>query len=252
MKNRIYAVEYAGRTLRYSFLYSGTRFNFRSYIRAEESEDFDIRITQELMEIGRPLLPPGTSDAYVEYRIMISETSRELLRFGCCLFHAVAFVYRGYAWLLTAPSGTGKTTQFLNWQRLHPGEVEMICGDMPVLEPREDGTLWVHSTSWCGKESLGKKGLCAPLAGIILLEQGKENTLSPLPPRDAIFPFFQQFMVRPETETQILALARLMDRLLTDVPLWKFVNLGDDASTEMIRDTFNRRMQELNGDNNAL
>ena len=222
-------------------------FHFRDYLQLAEGSDYDIRITTELMEIGRKQVPPYSADAYVEYRIMISETARELLRWDCCIFHSVSFVYRGYAWLLTAPSGVGKTTQFMNWQRMHPGEIEMICGDMPVLEPRKDGSIWVHSTSWCGKENIGNKGLCAPLAGIILLEQGCENRIAPLPARDAIFPFFNQFVVLPETEGQIKALARLMDHLLSHVPVWKLINLGDEESTELIRETFNKRVQELIG-----
>lgn len=252
MRQRIYTVEYAGHELRYSFLNFGTQYNFRDYIRRADGEEFDIRITPELMEIGRAELPPDSPDAYVEYRIMISETARELLRWDCCIFHSVAFVYRGYAFLLTAPSGVGKTTQYFNWQRLHPGEIEIICGDMPVLERRDDGSVWVHSTSWCGKESIGRKGLCAELAGIVLLEQGAENRLSPLPPRDAIFPFFRQFMVLPETDEQIFALTRLMNTMLNKTPLWKLINIGDDESTELIRDAFNKRTRTLNGGNDEV
>lgn len=247
MRQRIYKVEYAGHEIRYSFLNFGTQYNFRNYISVADGDEYDIRITPDLMEIGRAQLPPDLSDSYVEYRVMISETAKELLRFDCCIFHSVAFVFQGYAFLLTAPSGVGKTTQFMNWQRMRPGEIEMICGDMPVLEPRRDGSIWVHSTSWCGKENIGKKGLCAPLAGIVLLEQGDANLISPLPARDAIFPFFNQFVVLPETEGQIKALARLMDRLLSHVPVWKLINLGDEESTELIRETFNKRVQELIG-----
>ncbi len=247
MTKRVFEVEYAGHPVRYSFLFPGTRFHFRDYIRAAGGEEYDIRISPELVELGRKELPEDSSDSYVEYRIMISETARELLRYGCCIFHSAAFIFRGYAWLLTAPSGVGKTTQFLNWQRLHPGEVEMITGDMPVLEPRDDGSIMIHSTSWCGKENYGKKGLCAPLAGVVLLEQGEKNELSPLPARDAIFPFFRQFMVQPETEEQCRSLSDLMDCLLSTVPLCKLINLGDDESTEMIRETFNKRIVELDG-----
>ncbi len=232
---RVYAVEYAGHVVRYSFLCRRTWLYFRSYIRPAIGEEFDVCATPELMELGRKLLPEDSTDEYVEYRLLIELTALHLLRYDCCIFHSAAFVFRGRAWLLAAESGVGKTTQFLNWQRLHPGEIEMISGDMPVIEARADGSVFVHSTSWCGKECIGTKGLSAPLGGVVLLEQENENTVAPIGPADAIFPFFAQFMVRPENEEQILALSHLIERMLENAKLFKFTNLGDDSSTEMLR-----------------
>ncbi len=237
MKHTVYQSEFAGHALRYAFVYSGTRYCFHPWPRPVEGLDYDVMSTPERIEQTRTLLPPDTRDAFVEYRSLIGLTARELLKYDCCIFHCVSFVWNGAAFLLTGPSGVGKSTQFFNWQRLFPGEIAMICGDMPVLERREDGSVWVHPSSWNGKENLGDRRLRGPVAGIVLLEQGNENRLSPLSAHDAIEPFFRQFLVRPETEEEICALARLMDQTLRNVPLYKFVNLGDDASTALLRET---------------
>lgn len=239
----VYEVEYAGKPIRYSFRLPLTRYYFREYIRKSPEEGYDIRVSDELFAKGRAVLPDEMSDASVEYRLLISLTIEKLLERDCCLFHSVAFVYEGRAWLLTAPSGTGKTTQFLNWQRAFPGEIEMICGDMPVLALR-DGAVSVHSCSWCGKENLGRKGLSAPLAGVVLLEQAELNELQPMEPHDALYPFFAQMLVHPETEEQIMGLARIMDCMLAKYPLMRFRNLGDDASTAMLRDAIRRIGEE--------
>ena len=248
MKQRIFQIEYAGNLVRYSFVFPGTRYCFRPLPRFAEGTDFHIRATREQIQHTRGLLPPDSSDSYAEYRTMIPLTSQELLRNGCCIFHAVSFLWRDYAWLLTAPSGTGKTTQYLNWQRLFPGEIQMICGDMPVLERRHDGSVWVWPSSWNGKEGLGNHNLSAPLAGIVLLEQGRENLLVPQSLGRAVIPCFQQFMVRPETEDQIGSLSVLIAQMLRAAPFWKFTNLGDDASTAMLREAFSRRARELEGE----
>ena len=236
MRKRVYQTEYAGHVLRYSLLFPGTRFMFTPFLCPAEGDDFDIAATPELIELARTMLPEDSRDAYVEYRVLIELTSRELLKYGCCIFHSVSFVWEGKTFLLTAPSGIGKTTQYLNWQRLFPDEITMISGDMPVLERQEDGSVWAHPTTWNGKENLGNP-ICAPVAGIVLLEQGKENRIRLLSARDAVMPFFEQFIVRPETEEQIRALARLMDQMLRNVPCFKLVNLGDDASTTLLRET---------------
>lgn len=250
MERQIFQVEYGGHPVRYAFQYPATRWRFRKFIHSVAGEEYDILSTHERIEAARAVLPEGSRDDYAEYRSLISLTAKELLRCHCCIFHAVSFLWQGYAWLLTAPSGTGKTTQYLNWQRLYPDEITMICGDMPVLERREDGSIWVHPTSWNGKENMGNR-LSAPLGGIVLLEQGDVNAITPLSPRDAIMPFFRQFLVRPETEPQIHALSGIIDQMLRNLPTWKFVNLGDDTSTGMLRDTLIRRLKELSGGNDG-
>lgn len=220
----------------YSLLNRGTRYQFQPCLARSEIEKADVSATRELLELARTMLPEDSRDSYVEFRVLIELTAKELLKYDCCIFHSASFVWHGRTFLLTAPSGTGKTTQYLNWQRLFPSEITMICGDMPVLERREDGTVWAHPTTWNGKEKIGSR-LCAPVAGIVLLEQGKENRIRPLSAREAVMPFIDQFIVRPETEEQIRALARLMDQMLRNVPCFKLVNLGDDASTTLLRET---------------
>ena len=271
MVKKIFEAEYAGHPVRYAFLTPGVRPYFHTWLRPVEGNTYNVTVTPERLQYARSLLaalgqtdagaelralenltaqslfPSGYSDAYVEFRTLTELTSRFLLPHGCCFFHAVSFLWNGWAWLLGAPSGTGKTTQFLNWQRLHPEEVSMICGDMPLLQRREDGSIWVWPSPWNGKEHLGSQNLSAPLAGVVLLEQGDENHLSSLPPREAILPFFSQFVAYPETEEQVSALCDLMDHLLRTVPVWKLVNLGDDESTEILRSAFSLRVEELTG-----
>ena len=37
------------------------------------------------------------------------------------LFHGCAFEWQGKAWIFTGPSGTGKTTQYVQWKLLYGG-----------------------------------------------------------------------------------------------------------------------------------
>lgn len=201
-----------------------------------ESETFDICASEDRIARAKAQLPAESKIGYIENQALIGLASQRLLRWDCCIFHAVSFIWRGRAFLLTAPSGVGKTTQYLNWQRQFPGEVSMICGDMPVLERREDGTVWVHPSNWNGKEHLGGT-VSAPVAGIILLEQGTENRVTPLPVSAAIPLLFPQFVVQLDTDDEIRSLARIMDCLLRAAPVQKLTNRGDSSSTSLLRDT---------------
>lgn len=244
MGKAVYQTEYANHIVTYSFFFPATRYQFHPWPHKAEGQNYDIAVTKELIDLARTLLPEGSSDAYVEYRVLIELTARVLLKWDCCIFHAVSFIWNGYAFLLAAPSGTGKTTQYLNWERLHPGEITMISGDMPVLERRDDGSIWVYPTSWNGKENIGNR-VTAPLGGIVFLKQGNDLSISPFTPNKALLPFFEQFIVRPHTEKEILALARLMDQIIQSIPVWEMVNIGDERSTELLRETFMKRLKEL-------
>ena len=237
MEPKVYSYPFAGHKLYYAFRCPSARYLFRPLPVEEEPAERVISVTDEQFALARSLLPEDAADGYVEYRALILLSANALLRHGCCIFHAASFLYRGRAWLLAAPSGTGKTTQYRNWETAHPGEITMISGDMPVLELREDGGVWVHPSPWNGKENIGNR-ISAPLGGVVYLRQGKQNELSRPPVAELLTPVFRQFMARPETEEDARALGRLVDRMFSAYPVWQFVNDGTPASTELLRTAF--------------
>lgn len=241
--NKVYKVVYGSIPVYYSFLFPRTRYYFRDYIsEAYDRDKADITVPLAMVHAGRSHFVPGIEDSYIEYRCLISRTSIYLLRYHACIFHSASFLYKNKAWLLCAPSGTGKTTQYLNWKRLFPDEIMMICGDMPVLECKEDTSIYVHPTSWNGKEHIGNH-ISAPLGGIIYLEQGNQNFISRYMPKDGIIPLFGQFMVIPDTADDVNQMVKLIDSMFRFYPVMKYINLGNDESTMILRDTINQLLE---------
>ena len=247
-KRRIYRVDYGNYSLFYKFLYPATRYQFKNYIKAVNQEGYDICSDEERIAIARRMLPEGSSDSYLEYRTLIDLTAKELLKYKCCIFHSISFLYRNYIWLLTAPSGTGKTTQYRNWINMFPDEIKMLCGDMPVLECREDGSIDVHPTSWNGKENIGSR-FSGHLGGVILLKQGKKNEITELKAENGLIPLLEQFIVRPDTEEEIHNLMYILEHIFTDYPVLQMVNTGDEDSTLLLRERINTICDQLNGEN---
>ena len=244
----VYQAEYARHPVRYAFRYPKTREYFRSWLQPVAGDEYDAMATPEQILKSHELMQVGNAEDYAEYKALIEPTSRFLLRFGCCVIHSVAFLWKGKAWLLSAPSGTGKSTQFFNWRRLFPGEIIMICGDHPVLEQREDGSIWVHPTHWNGKEHIGSRRF-APLGGIVVLEQDRDNRIERLTPHEALIPLLNQFCAVPETEEEIRTVFGMLDRMLGDHPVWKLINRGDEASTLLLRQTI---AQAAGGDHGTV
>jgi len=239
-----YIESFTGRGLRYRFQYPDTAKYMSSYIRSSEETGYDIQAPFDYMERQKPWFPESTEDAYVEYKSLIGLTSLTLLEHGSCLFHASAFLWRGYAWLLTGPSGVGKTTQYKNWKKTHREKVSMICGDMPLLTSKEDGTFWVSPSPWNGKERIrGKEG--APLGGFILLEQSDSNSIRRISPEESAISIFQQFAVRPWTMQQVHDLTALETELIKKYPVWKLENLGDYESMRITQETIDTYLNRL-------
>lgn len=241
------SLDCGGFVLEYSFLYPGTRLFFGDYLKEEEAcfGSPQICVTPEYMEENRWLVyEDENSQPFIEFQCLMLATGNTLLLHNRALFHGAALLWRGKAWILTAPSGTGKTTQLRHWRRLLRGGVQVINGDKPLLECRDNGSVWVHSSPWRGKEKYGKPNRHAPLGGIVLLEQGNRNDIRKLTTEEAVLPLFTEFVSCPECAGHIEGQARILWQILDAVPVWKLVNLGDEASALLTYRTLEQYMEE--------
>ena len=181
-----------------------------------------------------------TDPAQVEYVLSCYYACDALMHADRFVFHAAAFLWRGKAWLFSAPSGTGKTTQLRNWQRLYGTEMEILNGDKPILELCPDGTVLVHPSPWKGKECLGRDDVTAPLGGIVLLRQDKENRMERITPAAAARELFGRIYAFFTGEAAVLNAARILEGILTVTPAWRLNNLGDEDSTRLTHGTLEK------------
>ena len=159
-----------------------------------------------------------TDDPRSECNALSGKATDVLAQFGRAVIHGVALRWHGFAWLLVAHSGVGKTTQYRCLEALRPGEFTVICGDRPILDFRGERVM-VWPSPWNGKE--GWHGAPAsPLAGIIFLERGEEDRLRALTEREAILRTFTAWAYSAADAKTIEALAAFETKLLQSVPLW--------------------------------
>lgn len=224
--------------LDYALRYPETKKYFEKYICAEpqDIENTVLTVTDELWERHRNVAESSISEAYTEFYALLGITSRALLKHGKCLFHGVAFLWRGKAWIITAPSGTGKTTQLRMWKKMLENEIEVINGDKPIMECCEDESVWIYPSPWNGKENISgtKRG---KLAGIVYLEQANHNEINRMDIRSSMLPIYRQFLYYGDYEEEIREVGRMQDIVLRNIPVWKLCNLGNEASAELTRNT---------------
>jgi len=183
-------------------------------------------------------------DGFAEYSLLGCRTSEYLMNFNRFVFHSVAIRWHNRAWLIAAPSGIGKTTQYLNLNKMYPDEITIINGDKPIIELCNDGTAFVHPSPWTGKEHYGGAD-GAPLGGIFFLKHG-ENAIAEMQPSEAAsFAYFSIFQSFDTTEV-IRHAAKMADSLLKRVPLWLLFNRGDQASSKLLYETMKKRERYKN------
>lgn len=230
---RLVGLNLAGIILNCRFFYPELVRYFRNYIIAPIPDDPVVELTSYEKKLMDERFSPEQRGAAGEERILISLISDALLPYKRMLFHSVAITLNGKAWLLTAPSGTGKTTQYLNLRKLYPDRIRIICGDQPILDFHDDKKIIVHHSPWNGKEGFGDM-ITAPLGGIVFLEQGHQDQIVSMSPGEAVIPCFHSINTFLKTRLQVHQLFALERILLQSVPLLKFINTGTLKSSDIL------------------
>lgn len=201
----------------------------------QKAPKIEVTISPQEIAAAQKIYEPSSSSPYIEYMELCPKLSDALLPFNRVFFHGTAFFWRGKAWIFAAISGTGKTTQYLLWKELYGEEVQIINGDKPVLA-FDNESITVYPSPWNGKEGMGKQ-ISAPLGGIILLRQSRDNRIRKIDAAEAAGPLFLQFLFRRETPDDVHAVCRLEERLLRQTPVWLLENRGDAASAALCHET---------------
>lgn len=171
---------------------------------------------------------PALSDDDCEVIGTAASFYMQLLRKNGFMLHSSAVELDGKAYFFSAPSGTGKSTHTRQWVKLFGERAHIINDDKPAIMIRENG-ITACGTPWSGKSDLNVNTE-VPLRGICMLERSEHNFIEPLSADKAIFSILNQ-TVRPPLERDMDSLLTLLDRVVTDVPVWRMgCNISTDAA----------------------
>lgn len=186
----------------------------------------DIRISSNYRELKER--QPHLSEEACEYLSTGSSFYHQLLRFDGMLLHSSAVVVDGRAYLFTAPCGTGKSTHTKLWLQVFGDRAQILNDDKPALR-FVDGKFYAYGTPWSGKYDCSVN-LRVPVAGICVLGRGTENRIEPFGGFPAIHSILAQ-TTRSKNAEFMERMLVLMDKLLTNVPVWKLeCNMEPEAA----------------------
>ena len=145
------------------------------------------------------------------------------------IFHASYIVSNGRAILFTAPSRTGKSTQAELWRKFRNAHV--VNGDKAGVTLR--GQPMAHGVPFSGTSGICEN-VSAPLAGIVVLSQAKENTVRRLGPSQAVAALCPNvFVDQAIAEEWALALQLLLD-VAASVPVYALACTPDARAVETL------------------
>jgi hypothetical protein len=98
------------------------------------------------------------------------------------LMHASVIRHQGKGYLMTAPSGTGKSTHTRLWYDNIPG-CDLMNDDNPVVRVIGDEAI-VYGSPWSGKTRC-YRNIQAPIGGIVRIHQRPQNTIRKMTPVEA-------------------------------------------------------------------
>lgn len=193
----------------------------REYIAAgKEKEDFTITVTNEEIQNERKSSEyKEKSDNYIEIIMTLLKIADELPDRNKFLMHGAVVAWKQKGYIFTAPSGTGKTTHVRLWKKYLGSDVEIINGDKPILEVKEEKII-AYGTPWAGKERF-QKNTSVPIQGICFLRQSKTNNIRRLNRREALLLLLPQIYIMSDSKKAGKTL-ELFGEVLERIPVYEF------------------------------
>jgi len=180
----------------------------------------------------RILIPLSFADTFCRggnwlLYIPIAQMMMEYDRF---FLHASAVIYRGKAYLFSAPSGGGKSTHAALWQQ-HFG-AKLLNGDKVLIEVR-DGQCIAHGSPVAGSSGIYERD-SAPIAAVYLLKKEKENSVTPVSVRGALMALYSEAIKDKKDTIFNSKLLDLIEKMLACVPVRCLGCLPEKSAVECV------------------
>ena len=194
----------------------------------KEKEDFTITVTNEEIQNERKNSEyKEKSNNYIEIIMTLLKIADELPDRNKFLMHGAVVAWKRRGYIFTAPSGTGKTTHVRLWKKYLGSDVEIINGDKPILEVKEEKII-AYGTPWAGKERF-QKNTSVPIQGICFLRQSKTNNIRRLNRREALLLLLPQIYIMSDSKKAGKTL-ELFGEVLERIPVYEFrCNISKEA-----------------------
>ena len=163
------------------------------------------------------------------------KTGFESLLLDCnrLMLHCSFIIHKEKALLFSAPSEIGKSTQARLWRDCFGAE---IINDDRAAVAVENGYCFSHGVPFSGTSDICNNR-SSQTGAIIVLSQGKENTISLLSPSDAFMHLYPQLSVHQWEKNCVDKASRLLLDVIEHTPAYKLSCLPDRSAADLLYQT---------------
>ena len=228
----MFQIEIAGLLIRIENRFNYARDLCSEYVTVQDRPaDITVSVTEEELRQEIKKVPEALSDdGYAEGVVIYEKISNALPAFDAFVMHSSVVAVDGWAYCFAAESGMGKSTHTCFWKEVLGERVTVINGDKPVYRFQGDRLL-AFGTPWCGKENW-QTNTSAPLRALCLLERGEKNAVYPVDASVLLGEMMRHFYLPGQGQVDMLRMMELIDRLITQVPVYRLCCRNDVSSAE--------------------
>lgn len=221
----IYSI--CGFNVEYEPRFNRLRSRSEKYLCEDQSvaPDFSIQITDE--DINNHIDKYPMDKDLAEYVVAGIKFYRAVITKGAFFLHSAALAVNNEGFVFTGPCGAGKSTHATLWREYFGDKVISVNDDKPAVRIIDD-VPYICGTPFSGKHDINTN-VMVPLCGISILGQSKENNIKRITVSEAI-PVLMEQTLRPDNVGEMAMLFDLLDKTLTNVPVYKFFcNISKEA-----------------------
>lgn len=148
--------------------------------------------------------------------VSLLSLERRLHEQHCYALHSAYMIRNNKAILFSAPSGTGKSTQASLWEKYRGTRV--INGDKSLLS-KDDNIYYANGWPICGSSEICFNERY-PILCIVVLSQGKENSIVRLSYKDAFKKILSELTINYHNSKFVNEAMNFIDDLLLHVPVY--------------------------------
>ena len=156
----------------------------------------------------------------------------KLIDYNTILMHGSVISTDGIGYMITAPSGVGKSTRTKIWKSVIDNSV-VVNGDKPLIRIDEDA-VYAYGSPWSGKEGWNTNTK-VPLRAIFLLERADDSDRSSVEEIDfnEAFPFLYHQTYKTLNNEQLRRTIHLLKLLKGKVKTYRFRSKPTADAVEM-------------------
>lgn len=153
------------------------------------------------------------------------------------LVHASVIRKDGRGYLMTAPSGTGKSTHTFLWYKNIP-DCDLMNDDNPIVRI-VDGKSIVYGSPWSGKTKC-YRNIEAPIGAIVRIQQRPQNTIRPMAPVESLAVLLSQVSSMKWDKAIYHTVCATLGKLISCTPVFELGCLPNAEAAHVCYETVSK------------